>query len=219
MILLYHGIMEPLAVFLTVYNRLEYLENQLEQLSFQNDNRFTLYIVNNSDTDLDIPQAEHVFNMRNEKKMYGRFFAIQEVRKHHEIILNLDDDEILPMVLTDYAYRQYDSSVIKSFWAFQISGDYWTRRRIGGSELGHYAGTGGLLAPSEFFSLPELYEAPEEYWIIDDLWLSHCIHAYTDYVIKPFNVPIKFIEDNKATYKSIKPLKSEFTKEYILPYI
>jgi len=211
--------MEPLAVFLTVYNRLEYLDDQLEQLKNQNNKNFNLYIVNNSDTDLDVPQAEHVFNMRNEKSIYGRFFAIQEVHKNHEIILNVDDDEIFPQVLTEYAYRQYSTEAIKSFWAFRISGDYWTRRKLSGSELGHYAGAGGLLAPSEFFTVPELYQAPEEYWIIDDLWMSHCVHAYTDYVIKPFNVPVKFIEDKKATYRSIKQLKSDFTREYILPYI
>jgi glycosyltransferase involved in cell wall biosynthesis len=211
--------MERLAVFITVYNRLEYLHNQLEQLAAQNNKKFTLYIVNNSDADIDVPQAEHVFNMRNEKSIYGRFFAIQEVHKRHEIILNLDDDEILPMVLTNHAYRQYSSEAIKSFWAFQLADDYWTRRRLRGTEIGHYAGAGGLLAPSELFALPELYQAPKEYWIIDDLWLSHCIHAYTDYEIRSFNVPIKFIEDNKATYRSIKQLKSDFTKEYILPYI
>jgi hypothetical protein len=211
--------MERLAVFLTVYNRLENLNGQLEQLSEQNNNKFTLYIVNNSPGKIDVPQAKHVFNMHNEKSIYGRFFAIQEVHKKHEIILNLDDDEILPKMLTDYAYRQYSSEAIKSFWAFSIAGDYWTRRRLRGSDIGHYAGAGGLLAPAEFFSLPELYQAPEEYWIIDDLWLSHCVHKYTDYTIMPFNVPIKFLEDNKSTYRSIKQLKSDFAKEYILPYI
>jgi glycosyltransferase involved in cell wall biosynthesis len=211
--------MEQLAVFITVYDRLEYLENQLKQLLNQNNKRFTLYVVNNSEHELEVPQAEHVFNMHNEKSIYGRFFAIQEVHKKHEIILNLDDDEILPNVLTDYAYRQYDANVIKSFWAFRIAHDYWNRKRLRGAEKGHYAGTGGLLAPSKLFSLPELYQAPEEYWIIDDLWLSHCVHAHTNYSIQSFNVPIKFIEDHKATYKSIKELKSQFTKEYILPYI
>jgi glycosyltransferase involved in cell wall biosynthesis len=211
--------MERLAVFLTIYNRLEYLDKQLEQLKNQDNKNFTLYVVNNTPEKIDIPQAERVFDMHNKRKMYGRFFAIQEVHNQHEIILNLDDDEILPRMLTDYAYRQYSSEAIKSFWAFSVAGDYWTRRRLRGAEIGHYAGTGGLLAPSEFFSLPQLYEAPEEYWIIDDLWLSHCVHKYTDYAIKPFNVPIKFIEDKKATYRSIKQLKSDFTKEYILPYI
>jgi glycosyltransferase involved in cell wall biosynthesis len=211
--------MERLAVFITIYNRLNNLDAQLEQLANQNNNKFTLYVVNNSDKKIKIPEAEHVFDMHNKKSIYGRFFAIRDVRQHHEIILNLDDDEIFPAVMVDYAYRQYSSSAIKSFWSFEIAGDYWTRRRLRGDQVGHYAGAGGLLAPSEFFSLPELYQAPKRYWIIDDLWLSHCVHKYTDYVIRPFNVPIKFIEDNKATYRSIKQLKSDFTKEYILPYI
>ena len=100
-----------------------------------------------------------------------------------------------------------------------MSNDYWNRKRVTGTDEGNYAGCGGLLAPASLFHLERIYYAPPKYWIIDDLWLTHCIHAYTDYKILPFNVPIKFIEDNKATYRKIKDLKSEFAKEYVLPYI
>jgi glycosyltransferase involved in cell wall biosynthesis len=220
--LIYHGNMSRLAVFLTVYNRLENLERTLKELDEQYNKDFDLYIVNNTNRDIskNVSIPATVIDMYNQKKMYGRFFAVRDVLKEkpYEIIAFLDDDISIPKNYIDYCYRQFEPDTVKSFWAFRIFDDYWKRKKLAGKELGQYAGAGGLLAPSGLFMVPELYKCPKEYWIIDDLWMSHCIAAYTDYKIKIFNVSIKFLDDKKATYLKIKPLKSEFTKEFILPF-
>ena len=206
---------------LTVYNRLEYLDRQISELGAQHNQDFDLYICNNSDQDISFPGA-HIYNYRNRHKMYSRFHLIREhiANADYEMVLLLDDDEAFPPSLIDDCYRQFDDSVVKSFWAFQTYRDYWIRDRVRGNLKGDYAGTGGLLSPIGLWRIPEVYEAPEEYWIIDDLWLSYCILRYTDYSIMGLNVPITFYPDEgkKATYLSIKPLKSAFHKEYIIPY-
>jgi hypothetical protein len=140
--------------------------------------------------------------------------------RNYDLILTLDDDQVLPANLVDQCFRQYKPGTIKSFWAFQTFKNYWDRSRLKGSSTGDYSGMGGCLAPAKFWELPEIYEAPKQYWIIDDLWISHCILKYTDYHIMPLNVQIKFIasEGTKATYRKIKPLKTEFHKQYIIPY-
>ena len=140
--------------------------------------------------------------------------------KGYDAIFTIDDDETLPVNLIDQCFRQFEQTSVRSFWAFRTFDDYWKRKRIRGSETGDYAGTGGMLSPAELWDIKQIYEAPEQYWIIDDLWLTHCILKYSSYAIKPLNVSMGFIqsEGTKATYKKIKPLKSEFHREYIIPY-
>jgi hypothetical protein len=154
--------------------------------------------------------------------MYSRFYLIREhiASSDYDMVLLVDDDEVFPPSLIEECYRQFDERIVKSFWGFQTYQDYWIRDRLRGDRKGDYAGTGGLLSPIALWRIPEVYQAPEEYWIIDDLWLSYCILRYTDYSIMGLNVQITFYKDEgkKATYLSIKPLKSEFHKEYIIPY-
>ena len=217
----YHLGVSRLAVVLTLYNRLEYLDRQISELGAQRNQDFDLYICNNSGQDISFPGAR-VYNYFNKYKMYGRFYLIRDhiVNADYDMVLLVDDDEAFPPDLIDECYRQFDEDIVKSFWGFQTYQDYWVRDRLRGDWKGDYAGTGGLLSPIALWRVPEVYEAPEEYWIVDDLWLSYCILRYTDYLIMGLNVAITFYKDEgkKATYLSIKPLKSAFHKEYIMPY-
>jgi len=182
---------------------------------------FDLFIVNNSDRDVEdlIDMPCEIINMGNKYKHYGRFFAARDVLdRGYEIIAFLDDDiKITPKHIAE-AYLHYDPRYVKSFWAFEIFNDYWKRKKLSGTRSGHYCGGGGLLAPAELFMVPELYLCPEEYWIMDDIWLSHVILAYTDYEIRMFPAKVQFVDDKKATYIKIRKEKSEMTAKYILPY-
>ena len=213
--------MNKLAVFFTVYNRFENLERSINLFKMQTDKRFDLFIVNNSNRNIDslVDIDCEIIDMKNKYKHYGRYLAVREILdRGYEMIAFLDDDIIISSKYISDCYRNFEPQYVKSFWAFEIATDYWVRKKLRGSTNGHYCGGGGLLAPVDLFQVPQLYECPEEYWILDDLWMSHVILAYTDYKIRFFPTPAKLLDDHKATYKKIKPLKSEFTKQYILPY-
>lgn len=213
--------MNKLAIFFTVYNRFEYLQRSIELFKLQSNKNFDLFIVNNSGQNIDelIDIESQIINANNKYKHFTRFVAVKEVLdRGYEIIAFVDDDIIIPANYVEECYRQYDPRYVKSFWAFEIREDYWKRTKLTGTKDGHYCGGGGLLAPAELFRVPQLYDCPEEYWIIDDLWMSHVILAYTDYKIRIFSVRAKVIEDSKATWRKVKQLKSEFAAKYILPY-
>lgn len=214
--------MNKLAVFLTVYDRFENLQQTLRSLHNQLNKDFDLFIINNSDRDIEsLVNIEcQIINMRNEYNIYGRFFAVRDVLWHgYEIIAFIDDDIIIPPTYTKLCYVHYEPEYIKSFWAFEVATDYWVRKKLHGARNGHYAGAGGLLAPAEFFKTPELYECPPTYWIMDDIWMSHVILAYTNYKIRYFPVPVRFLDDDKATYKKIRQQKSDMAKKYLIPFI
>jgi hypothetical protein len=49
--------------------------------------------------------------------------------------------------------------------------------------------------------------------------MSHVILAYTNYKIRYFPVPVRFLDDDKATYKKIRQKKSDMAKKYLIPFI
>ena len=213
--------MNKLAVFFTVYDRFENLERSINLFKMQTDKRFDLFIVNNSNRNIeDLVDIDcEIIDMGNKYNIYGRFFAVREVLdRGYEIIAFMDDDAVFGAKYISDCYRYFEPQYVKSFWAFEIATDYWIRKRLRGSTNGHYCGAGGLLAPADLFRVPQLYQCPKEYWIMDDIWMSHVVLAHTDYKIRFFPTPVNFIDDHKATYKKIKPLKSEMAKKYILPY-
>jgi glycosyltransferase involved in cell wall biosynthesis len=214
--------MNKLAIFLTLYERFENLDLTIRSLKNQLNKDFDLFIVNNSDRDIeDLVDIDcEIINMRNKYNIYGRFFAVRDViDRGYEIIAFMDDDIIFPPTYTKLCYAHYEPEYVKSFWSFQIAGDYWTRKKLSGVKNGHYAGAGGLLAPAELFRVPQIYECPEEYWIMDDIWMSHVVLAYTDYKIRYFPLPVRMLDDDKATYKKIRQQKSDMAKKYLIPFI
>jgi glycosyltransferase involved in cell wall biosynthesis len=214
--------MSKLAVFLTVYDRFENLKQTLRSFHNQLNKDFDLFIVNNSDRKIDdLVNIEcEIINMHNEFNIYGRFFAVQKVLdRGYEMIAFLDDDMIIPPTYTKLCHMNFEPQYVKSFWAFEIATDYWVRKKLSGTRNGHYAGAGGLLAPAEFFRVPELYECPPDYWIMDDIWMSHVVLAYTDYKIRFLPIPVKMLDDDKATYKKIRQKKSDMAKTYLIPFI
>ena len=214
--------MNKLAVFLTVYDLFENLAQTIRMFHNQLNKDFDLFIVNNSDRDIDdLVNIEcEIINMRNKYNIYGRFFAVRDVLdRGYEMIAFLDDDIVIPPTYTKLCYAHFEPQYVKSFWAFELATDYWVRKKLTGTRNGHYAGAGGLLASAEFFREPELYECPPAYWIMDDIWMSHVVLAHTDYKIRFLPIPVRFLDDNKATYKKIRQQKSDMARKYILPYL
>jgi len=214
--------MNKLAVFLTIYDRFENLAQTIRMFHNQLNKDFDLFIVNNSDKDVRglINIECEIINMHNKYNIYGRFFAVRDVLdRGYEMIAFLDDDIVIPPTYTKLCYMHFEPQYVKSFWAFELATDYWVRKKLTGTRNGHYAGAGGLLAPAEFFREPELYECPPAYWIMDDIWMSHVVLAHTDYKIRFLPIPVRFLDDDKATYKKIRQQKSDMARKYILPYL
>ena len=216
--------MPKLAVFFTVYDRFENFYRSMTAFKNQINKDFDLYIINNSPKSIDDMVEElgvdcKVIDLHNAYNIYGRFFAAKAVlHKGYEVIAFMDDDIIFPPDYTLRCVQQYDPRYVKSFWAFQRADDYWVRKKLQRNDNGHYAGAGGLLAPADFFRIKQLYECPEEYWIMDDIWMSHVILAHTKYKIRIFSIPVVFMDDKKATYRKIRDKKSEMAKKYLVPY-
>jgi hypothetical protein len=217
-----------LAVILTTYKRLENLPGTYKSLSNQTNIDFDLYICDNSDNDPHLLNTtkKNVNNFKynvfikeynNKYSIFSRFFLAKDLaEKGYTKIVFIDDDQIIPESFVQDCYDQYEENTVKSFYAHFIEGDYWKKYEVNYYEDANYAGGGGLLCNAKLFLEEDFLKCPEEYYILDDLWLSYYVLKHTDYKIKKLNTHIKFIVDNKATAKGLKSAKREFSDKYIL---
>jgi len=217
------------AVILLTYKRLEYFTKTSKLIVEQTNQDFDLYISNNS---LDEERLIKCINKHlgksklnvyvksyyNEFKQFSRFIVAQELaHEGYEKIIFIDDDELLPLTFIQDCYDQYEDNAFKSFYAHVVKDDYWKKEELKINKIGNYAGTGGLICPARFFFDEYFFSCPEEFYIIDDLWLSYYILKYTDYNIKLLKTDIEFIKDLKATAMGLKEVKHNFALEFLIP--
>ena len=201
----------------------------LQKLHVQSNKTFDLYISNNSQNNdnkligyfrkygLDLNINVFIKNYENKYKQFSRFYMAKDLAKEgYEKIIFIDDDEVLPSSFMQDCYDQYNENEIKSFYAHSFKEDYWAKVRLKPGEFGNYAGTGGLMCSAKIFLDERIFECPEEYYIIDDLWFSYYILKFTNYKITLLDTNIQFIKDDKATFVNLIDLKRKFSTSYII---
>lgn len=209
------------------YIRFENLKTTLRCLEKQTNKDFDFYIVDNSNNHYKLLKYLEKFgkgmnisvhNYYNDFKQFARFLLAKDLAEDgYEKIIFIDDDEIIPDTFIQECHDQYEENYLKSFYAHIVEENYWKKKKLDKDSLGNYAGTGGLVCSAKIFLDDDFYGCPEEFYIIDDLWLSYYILKYTNYKIKLLDTDIEFIKDLKATAIGLKTVKQEFFKDYIMP--
>ena len=209
------------------YIRFENLKTTLGCIERQTNQDFDFYIVDNSNRHTKLlgyldkfgnGMKISVHNYHNEFKQFARFLLARDLAEEgYEKIIFIDDDEIIPDTFIQECHDQYEPDAVKTFWGHMVEKIYNKKIKLEKNEQGNYAGTGGLICHSSLFLNDDFFDCPEEYWIIDDLWLSFYILSFTDLKIKELKTKIEFIKDTKATFMTLGNLKQDFSNEFIIP--
>lgn len=199
----------------------------MECIRKQTNKDFDFYIVDNSNKNDQLLRYLDKFgkginisvhNYGNYFKQFARFLLARDLAEQgYEKIIFIDDDEIIPETFIEECHDQYQPGSVKTFWAHMVEEVYKRKIKLEKGEIGNYAGTGGLVCNSSLFLNDDFFDCPEDYWIIDDLWLSFYILKFTDLKIEELKTNINFIKDDKATFLTLGDLKQEFTEKFILP--
>lgn len=217
------------ALILCIYRRLENLSSTMISINRQTNSNFDLYVSNNTNGMMDrkissivqnniLKNNYKIYNHYNQHKQFSRFLIARDLASDgYEKIIFIDDDEIIPLSFIQDCIDQYEDNVLKSFYAHKIvDNNYWRKEKLKPGEYGHYAGTGGLICSSKLFLDEKFFDCPEEYYIIDDLWLSYYCVKVLGYKIKLLQTNIEFIKDTKATAAFLRKEKQEFTLKYLI---
>lgn len=215
------------AVIMCTYLRYKNLPKTYNDLNKQTNTDFDFYICDNSNKDPHIINTTkknlqyftyNVFikEYYNEYSIFGRFVLAKDLAdKGYERVIFIDDDQRLPATFIQDCYDQYEENTIKSFYAHDIVDDYWKKVRLKRNVSGNYAGGGGLMCSTKLFLHKDFFSCPEEYYILDDLWISYFGKEVAGYEIKLLDTDISFIYDAYATSKSLTEEKQKFSDKYI----
>lgn len=209
------------------YLRFENLKTTLDCIKNQTNKDFDFYIVDNSGQNTKLLKYLDKFkgnldifvhNYLNDFKQFSRFLLARDLSlEGYDKVIFIDDDEIIPNTFIQECYDQYEPNIVKTFWAHRVEQLYKRKVKLEKDDVGNYAGTGGLICDIGIFLNEDFFDCPEEYWIIDDLWLSFYLLKFTEYKIKELKTDIRFIKDRKATFLTLGNLKQEFSDKFIIP--
>lgn len=216
------------ALIMCTYLRYKNLLKTYNDLNEQTNLGFDFYISDNSNKDPHILNTTQKFieNFKynifikqdcNEYSIFSRFILAKELaEKGYKKIIFIDDDQRIPKTFIDDCYNQYEDKTIKSFYAHNILNNYWEKIPLKPEQSGNYAGGGGLICNAKLFLHKDFFKCPEEYYILDDLWISYFAKKIAGYDIKLLETDIRFIHDDYATAKNLIKEKQFFTDKYIL---
>mgnify|MGYP002784416858 CR=1 FL=1 len=216
--------MNNCAIIMCTWKRIEKLEKTFEMLTAQTNQDFTFHIWNNnadiSEEVSSIVRKQNITtNVHHSFKNIGglgRFKMAKTLTHVVDKVIFIDDDQIFDKNMVEIFLNSYDVNSIKSRWAWKFkTNSYKSRYKISDGNVNvHYCGTGGMIVPSWLFTKPEVFQIPEKYQFIEDLWL--CFVANHIYKMQLVSIAdsgfIRQIEDGLDQYPSLFELKDEFLK-------
>ena len=211
--------MDKIGLIMCTWKRIECFERTLQLLDKQNNKNFIFHVLNNN------PMIKNEINLISKKYKnsinikithsetnrggFGRFELAKTLIDEHEIIVFIDDDQIFTEEMINVFSKKYDSNSVKSRWAFRIGDRYNHRQRIFQDNIDvEYCGTGGMVLPSKVFLCDELYEIPEKFFFIEDLWLTFVANYY-------LKMNVRSIDDSDGFIKQISDGKDQSTVDRI----
>lgn len=214
---------KTIPVVMCVYKRPERLSTTLDQLTSQVGCKVKLYIWNNNyrlrnnvaKTVAKYPKLD--ITLHNNKVNVGgfaRFYMARKLSSRYPAIIFIDDDiELSPESIITLV-KEFRPRTIHSFFTFRITSrrNFFKRYVPNPGDEADWCGTGGMICDATIFRQDGLFECPERYSFVEDVWLSYYASHILGWKLYRSATDIKIVEDDKNQYPKLRPLKAEFYK-------
>ena len=166
------------------WRRPEALGKTLEQLSNQTTDNFHTIISNSNPDIADFVQSScRLYDVycrqdSNDKFCFRRFEIAKELNAKR--IIFLDDDVTIPNDFVEKALELWEPESYKSWWTWNFNGNpyHFVKDRTRITEPGvcvDYGGTGISIIDASVFQHEGLFDGPEGFYYMDDIWLSYFV--------------------------------------------
>lgn len=211
------GKYKNIAIVMCTWKRTVVLHRTLKLLDIQSNKDFDLFIWNNNiNKSQEIQDTVKMYNINisiiNSKVNVGgigRFYYARLLYKNYEKIIFIDDDQIFDNNFIKDFNNIYKKKTITSWFAWKLNGSYFNRRRVTSVGDCDYCGTGGMMIDATIFQDEKLFNIPEKYKFVEDLWLSYYAKYVHNYNLFGCAIYMKIIEDNNDQYHNLKKIKEE----------
>ncbi len=210
-----------IAVIMCTYQRPERLRETIAQLESQAGVGIKLHIWNNNlqirdEIDKELAESHsipiRVTHSDTNVGGFGRFLMARQLADLEDNVLFIDDDVNIPPETVRIFLNEYKQKTISSFYAFQLRSpkDFFERDELRPGQQADYCGTGGMICDSSIFKEEGLFNCPDEYRFIEDLWLSYYARHIMNWSLYKSAAPIQLLDDEHGQWKKLYDKKSEF---------
>jgi hypothetical protein len=217
---------QTIPVIICTYQRLERLSTTLDQLSEQINCSIDLYIWNNNpknsqfivDTIKNYPKLKiELHNSKHNIGGFGRFYYARTISSRYPAVIFIDDDIKLSPGSIRTLMDEIKPSTIYSFYAYKFitKENYFKRRNLKTGDEADYCGTGGMICDTSIFKEKELFNCPEKYWFIEDLWLSYYAKHILGWTLYKSSAKIKILDDDINQWVQLRAMKTTFLRYLI----
>jgi len=212
----------PVPVVMCTWRRPEYFSQTLRLLEKQHDVRIELHVWNNNPAirdalEADARQSSVAVTFRHSDQNiggYGRFFLARELAARHPYVVFIDDDQLFgPSTIATLVSEARPRSA-SGWWAyrFPLPPSYWLRVPARRGRRAQYLGTCGMIIDTSIFEDPRVFECPERFWFVEDLWLSYVADHLHRWRLTRSRARFWFIPDTKNQFAGLVSDKGEFLR-------
>lgn len=182
-----------IPIIMCTWMRPDGFANVIDDLNNQQNSGFKLFVWNNNYEysgrfEAIAKRAEfevEFYHSRENIGGFGRFYSAKSLFEKpgiEEYCIFLDDDNRLaPDALQTLCDEARDHSISATYgWVFN-SQIYFDRYQPDPGMAIDYAGTAGMIAHMGMFKSEVLYQCPQEYWFVEDLWMSYVARNHCGY--------------------------------------
>lgn len=222
-----------LPVIMCVWKRVDGFNKIVQQLNDQTFKNFKLFIWNNNPSLTSqfaniLKNANFEFEIHNSEENiggFGRFMYAKKIRRTYGLMdycVFLDDDQTFDKSALSNFLKEAKPNTISAQWGWEFTGlEYYgeeARRERKPNQTIHYAGTGGMIADMRVFDSEGLYDCPEKYWFVEDLWLSFYANHHLKYKLVKSGVIMKNGDDEHSLYKRVLKVKTPMLQDLVKNY-
>jgi glycosyltransferase involved in cell wall biosynthesis len=214
--------MEKVLLIMCIWKRVNNLDKILNCLSNQTYKNFKFVIWDNSTEKKEVEKIISKYKLdieiiKSEKNIggIGRFHAAKKYKNQFKTVIFFDDDQFPQENFVEIMVKNFEPYTVKSRHCYKILSkvDYWKRRKITSNNTNiNYCGTCGMVLDSDIFKHDDLFNFPEEYYFIEDLWLSFYAQHKLHWKLQSIDVPLTLVEDGKDQFRGLINKKSDFLK-------
>lgn len=223
-----------LPVIMCTWKREDGFSTVIDHLNKQDFKNFHLYVWNNNRELSDSFQrilgekAEFpcsIFHSKENIGGFGRFYFARYVLEkgiRNNFCVFIDDDQTFENNSLSVFIKEAKKGEISSQWAWKLfSLEYYApenKTPVYPGEEVDYCGTGGMIIDMDIFNQDDLFNCPENYWFVEDVWLSFYANYFMGYKLTKSSA--KFINgsDEHNLWEKIRHLKGPMIRYLVETY-
>lgn len=209
-------------VVMCTWRRPEYFPQTLRMLERQQGVSVHLYVWNNNRAiaerlDADAAASAIPVTVRHSDENiggYGRFYLAKELAAQHPYVVFIDDDQLFgPSTIATLRSEARPRSA-SGWWAYRfvLPPSYWLRVPVRPGRRAQYLGTCGMIIDTAIFDDPRVFECPDRFWFVEDVWLSYVADYLHRWRLTRSRATFWFIPDTKNQFSGLISDKYEFLR-------